>query len=184
MLFKNIVIGKMEKKDVDKALRLMEEVIIDNFRLAGLDPAKFGKQINEEVKKQKDRLTNLPYCNECSFLVTKLGKNIVGTIGYGPVEPPVIMALKRLGWKGKSIVEIISLYVKPELQRKGIGSLLFDQIILLIKKRGFQYISLRTGYAKGQNFWSKKLGKPEVILEKYIDGVVDSWVWVKKLSEI
>lgn len=175
----DITIEELNKKDAAEAYHLLTEVIIDNWKTEGIDINKFKKELQGELQGQKDRLDGfcikgLPY-----YLVAKYDEEIVGVIAYGPNEKPIKLALKKLKKSEESMVEVMASYVELSFQRKGIGTKLFNSILEKIKKDDYKYFSLTTGYKKGLKFWSKKLGKPDIILKNYFGEGVHFWVWIR-----
>lgn len=180
----NIFIEKISEKDLEKAADLIEKVVKNSFLSEGLTGKKYQKMMLSDLKKQKKRLMgSLRENADNKFLLAKEGENIVGTIGYNLIGKEVTKALHILKLDTKSIVEIISLYIDPSMQRKNVGTLLFSQLIKILQKKKVEYFALCSGYQKGIAFWRKKLGKETAVLKGYYDGH-DCYVWIRKMSSI
>jgi len=178
-----VKIEELKKTEIDKALKLISEVIVDNFKLDGVDLVKFKKEIDSGLELQRQRLLNFSAKNLPYFLVAKNKEEIVGTIAYGPIDDLIKSALKKMekSEDKRLITELISVYVKTSIQGKGIGSQLLSEMMRLLKKTEYKYVSLSTGYIGGKKFWEKKFGKPTVVFEKYFPDYGDCWIWIKKV---
>jgi DNA repair photolyase/GNAT superfamily N-acetyltransferase len=179
-----IKIGELKKTEINEALKLISEVIIDNFKLDGVDLVKFEKEIDNGIDLQRQRLLSFSAKKIPYFLVAKDKGEIIGTIAYGPIDDLIKSGLKKMeeNIDQELITELISVYVKTSFQGKGIGSKLLAEIMKLLKKTNYHYISLSTGYIGAKKFWEKKFGKPTVVFEKYFPDYGDCWVWVKKIN--
>jgi ribosomal protein S18 acetylase RimI-like enzyme len=168
----------MEKEESDAVLTLLEEIITHSFQWEGITAEEVYLSV---INNQKERMesflkTGMPY-----FLVAKQEKEIVGVIAYSAPEKSVQMALAKLDKENNGVVEIIASYVKPGLQRKGIGSALFEALLTTLQEKRISTYAVSTGYKKGFLFWKKKLGEPTVTLKEYY-GHIDCYVWIKEIS--
>lgn len=175
-----IQIEKLQAEDINRVKFLVEAVIKDSFQGEGLNLQQYQKELEAEissVQKKFDCFQN----NSYHFWVAKSKNEIIGTIGLGPLGKPIQKALEKFNQPAVNMVEIMSLYIHPSSQGQGIGSKLFSHILKILEKTNYYSYSLSTGYTKGKKFWSKKLGNPDVILEKYY-GNNDCWIWLKDFS--
>lgn len=174
-----ILIDKMQEIDKQGCLDLIENVVVAGFIEEGIDIQKEKKHLADELEIQRKRIDQ----NSSHYVVAKQHTNIIGMIAYLTPCEVVDMAVKELQLNPQSIYEIISLYVNPHFQRKGVGSLLFENILLQLKHNKVEYFAISTGYKKGRSFWSKKLGKESIIYPTYYSGWPCS-VWLKKVDDI
>lgn len=173
------VVEKLKPSDIDQALELMSQVISESFKREGMDVNKVKDLLQSEIDSQKQRLTIDPELVFPRFYVAKQEDEIVGVMGYGPIEQTAKDALKKLDQEEKGVIEIFSAYVDFEKQGRGIGSKLLEAILSDLKNTEFQYFSLFTGYKIGKRFWTKKFGQPTIIMKNYFPFNVDCWAWVK-----
>ena len=57
----------------------------------------------------------------------------------------------------KNLYEIGTVFILPEYQRKGIGSLLLHTMFLTLLSRGITEYCLDSGYKNAQSIWTKSL---------------------------
>jgi GNAT superfamily N-acetyltransferase len=176
----NIFIKRPQKKDLKEIHKVFSSVIQDAFRQDGIDDA---KGIKEEVEKQlcflqKDFESN---GSEVYFLIAKTENQIIGTIAYTKANDLIKKNLKK---DFSKIPEISSVYILPKFQGKGVGSLLFNAILLSLLHKNIDEVCLDGGYRKSQSYWIKKLGNPNVTLKDYWGKGLDHMIWVRKLKDL
>lgn len=177
----DVEIEPLKPQDIDKAKSLVKTVIEDSFQGEGLDLNTFKNEVEGEISSVQSKFDQI-HSGNYHLLVAKLGNEIVGTVGYGTLGKPVQEALAKLDHTPSLLVEVMSLYINPAYQGKGIGSQLFKAVLDQLIKEGYKYYCLSTGYQKGKSFWGKKLGEPDVVLDRYY-GDTDCWVWLKEIKD-
>nr|WP_283571201.1 GNAT family N-acetyltransferase [Paenibacillus brevis] len=111
----------------------------------------------------------------CWFLVALLGENIVGTISYGPCGEDILNCTgNALG----NVGELGSLYILPEYQGQGIGSVLIRAAANRMASQGIQRFSLDSGYRIAQQKWLNKFGKPYAVVPDYWGAESAHMVWL------
>ncbi len=83
----------------------------------------------------------------------------------------------------KDLYEIGTVFILPEYQRKGIGSLLLHTMFLTLLSRGITEFCLDSGYRKAQSIWTKKFGEPSHVLKDYWGESSDHMIWKKSLHD-
>ena len=71
------------------------------------------------------------------FLLAINDGKIIGTIEYGPAND---MIIKCTEGKYKDIVEIGTVFVHPEYQKQGIGTLMLNSIYAALQKRNIKEV--------------------------------------------
>lgn len=178
----NIIISRPVKKEKEKLKNFFTEVIIHTFKNYGYYD-KYKQDIDYEVGKQTTALEQDLTSNGSFsyFLIARDRDKIVGTIAYGPPNSDIKKYYKD---DLKNIPEIKSVYIAPEYQGKGIGTKLFDEMIKVLRKKGFSEFCLDSGYPKAQQFWKNKLGNPVKIVFDRWDAGNDYMIWHYKLPII
>ena len=177
----NISIIRPQKKDTSKIEQLFKKVITQTFKDCGFYE-KYRKDIDYEVGKQKVVLKQDFDTNgkEAYFLIACDDKKIIGTLAYGKASPDIENYSEG---KLKDVPEIISAYVLPDYQGKGVGSKLFDAIVKALKKQGYKEFCLDSGYPKAQKYWSKKIGEPVIRIKNRWGAGNDYLIWHHKILE-
>ena len=139
--------------------------------------------IKSEVENQMESLeqgftakTEKPF-----YLIARAGDKIIGTIAYKEASQ-LISENCEIDLKG--IPEIVSVYIHPDFQGKGVGSLLFNQILVCLLHKNIGQFCLDSGYKRAQIFWTTKLGTPTINLKDYWGKDGDHLIWIRNLNEI
>ena len=176
-----VFISRPQKTDVAELHHLFNIVITDAFKQDGIGDDTTG--IETEVNKQ------LSFINKdlqsdgktLFFLLARTAQQIVGTIAYSEASN---LLKKHLDVDLQNVPEITSVQVLPTFQNKGIGSLLFNAILISLLHKNTREVCLDGGYKKSQGYWIKKLGDPNVILENYWGDGLDHMIWYRKMTDL
>lgn len=176
----DIFITRPQTEDTEEIYNLFKIVIADAFKQDGIDD---NNGIQEEVEKQSGFLDQdfKSHGNDVFFLIARTEKQIVGTIAYSKANHLIKDSLKI---DLQNVPEITTVYILPEFQGKGIGSLLFNAILISLLHKNVDEICLDGGYKKSQSYWIKKLGNPTVILKDHWGKGLDHLVWHCKLKDL
>jgi GNAT superfamily N-acetyltransferase len=171
----NITIAQLQQEDQDEIEKLFDSVITKNFKDYGFYE-KYKKDIEYEVSKQKTLLNDFLTDENKStvFLIARDNEHIIGTIAYGRPSSDIKNFYKI---NLKDIPEVKSAYILPEYQGKGVGTMLLNEIIKILKQNGFNEFCLDSGYPKAQQFWEKKLGVPAVRIKNRWNAGNDYLIW-------
>ena len=176
----NIKITRPQNKDIGEVDQLFALVIKDNFQNEGIAST---EEIEEQVQFQTNNLKQDLDSNgtEEYYLLARSRQTIIGTAAYG--KPNEII---RKNWHGDltGIPEVKSVYILPEFQGRGIGTLLFGSIIQCLGQKDIEEFCLDSGYKRAQGYWSKKLGKPSIILKDYWGKNADHLIWHCNVSDL
>jgi GNAT superfamily N-acetyltransferase len=113
------------------------------------------------------------------FLIALAGNKIIGTIEYGQASKLIHESTNgKLG----NLVEVGTVFVHPDYQRKGIGNKLLAEMLQTLKGRGIVDFCLDSGYKTAQAIWKKKFGEPNYLLKDYWGQGQDHMIW--KISTI
>ncbi|WP_409288068.1 GNAT family N-acetyltransferase [Peribacillus sp. SCS-37] len=84
---------------------------------------------------------------------------IVGTIEYGQPNDLIVALDDQIA----GLFEAGTIFVDPEFQGQGLGTLLLNALILHFTGKGVTEFCLDSGYKRAQKVWKAKLGEPLVI---------------------
>ena len=170
-MIENLSIVKLKDKDFEDAYEVFKITIPYAFGLCDLEEDEETKaMINEKKSMLKQSIRN----NEPMFFIAKYDNKVIGTISFGPCSEDIKRCTNNdIGDLG----EIGSLFILPEYQNKGVGSILINYLIMYLKKQGISEFCLDSGYKKAQPKWIRKFGKPYVIVKDYWAPGVDNMVW-------
>lgn len=176
----NLHLETLTLPDVKAAKTLIKLVVTDSFVKQGVDIVARQTVLHEQINLVQTKFDHFSK-EHYHFLVAKSDNQLIGTIGFGPINEPLKLALSQLALPNTAMTEIVSVYIHPDFQGKGVGSALLQAIFEQARQRDYQSFGLSTGYLQAKAFWSAKLGNPNVCLHKYF-GNADCWVWIRKLS--
>ncbi len=162
-----------------ECLDLIKKIVTDGFIDEGIDIKRDKKHLDEELLIQFTRLKEFSH----HYFLAQKDNKVVGMIAYLQPCEAVKLAMKSLKIKSSSIIEIVAVYVHPDHQRKGIGSMLFKKMKGILHKNNIDYFAVSTGYKKGRAFWTKKLGEVSVLFPTYYSGHPCS-AWIRKVGDI
>jgi GNAT superfamily N-acetyltransferase len=177
----NIEINRPEFKDTELINEFFQLVIKDTFERNGI--ADLVDTIVEEIEDKRSCLNQDIKSDGKSryFLIAKEADKIVGSIEYGPCNE---LILSCTNGELKGVVEIGTLFVHPDYQKKGIGSRLLNLIFIELKKCGVKEFCFDSGYKSAQKTWVKKFGNPEYHLKDYWGEDADHMVWRISVEDI
>jgi GNAT superfamily N-acetyltransferase len=175
----SIVITRPSEKDLPELKKIFQIVISHTFKQDGIGHLK--EAIEEEVEKQMN-FVNLDLQStgqEMYFLLAKGKDKIIGTGAFGKPSQDV---RKQLKIEGDNVPEITSFYVLPGHQEKGVGSLLYNAILLSLLVKNVKEVCLDGGYQKSIIYWTRKIGEPDVVLPDYFGKGLKYVFWRRKLA--
>ncbi|NWK69684.1 GNAT family N-acetyltransferase [Bacillus paramycoides] len=179
----NVAIRRPNLNDVDELYLFFRMVITNTYKDEGLSQLLDDKE--DEINTKKQYLKNDFDSNgENRYFLLAIDKDnekIIGTIEVGPASTLINSCT---GDVLENLYEIGTVFVLPEYQRKGIGSLLLNAMYLTLLSRGITEYCLDSGYKKAQSIWIKKFGEPSYIMKDYWGESSDHMIWKKSLHDI
>lgn len=176
----NIEIGRPEIDDINQLKEFFKLVITDTFIKEGIG----GKRddIKEEIEVKEKYLESDFESNgeKRYFLIAKDDNKIIGTIEYGPASD-FIKKCTNQAYEG--LVEVGTVFVHPDRQRKGVGNLLLKSMYDALHKNGIKEFCLDSGYNRAQSIWKKKFKDPDYLLKDYWDKGHDHIIWKIKVND-
>jgi len=180
---RNIKIRRPKQRDRAELYQFFNEVIRETFANEGLSDLE--EEIENEIAQKKKLL-------ECDFdsdgeerffwiAVDKSKNKIIGSIEYG-TSSELIDACTRA--KLKDVVEIGTVFVHPEYQRKGVGTLLLNVMFITLESRGVKEFCLDSGYSSAQKIWIKKFGDPDYLMKDYWGIGNDHMIWKRRTVDM
>lgn len=156
-------------------------VITDTFAKEGL--ADLSEDIEEEID-SKIRCLNADIATNGEqryFLIGLIDNNVVSSIEFGPSN-----ALIQESSSGelRDVVEIGTVFVHPDYQQQGIGSLMLHIMYLTLLNKGITEFCLDSGYTRAQKIWKKKLGEPDYVLQDHWGHGVDHMIWRRRMTDV
>jgi GNAT superfamily N-acetyltransferase len=177
----NIEISRPKTDDYKELTQFFSKVIKDTFVKEGL--SSLHDDLKKEIVAKSDYLQSDYESSgtERYFLIAKEGQTIVGTIEYGHSSE---LIYRTTDGALKDVYEIGTVFVHPGYQRRGIGSLLLNIMLLTFLNRGIEEFCLDSGYANAQKIWTRKLGNPDYWLKDYWGKGLDHMIWKKKVRDV
>ncbi|MEK4667381.1 GNAT family N-acetyltransferase [Niallia sp. FSL R7-0271] len=106
--------------------------------------------------------------------------DLLGCIAYGPVSALIVRETKG---EFTDMLEVGTAFVHPDHQNKGIGTLLLQAILEVLKSKGIKEYCLDSGYQLAQKVWTKKLGSPYLLLEDYWGEGAHHMIWRRQMDK-
>lgn len=175
-----IDITRPRRDDRVELQRLFFSVIRDAFHQDGIDDE---TGVQTEVVRQLELLEQ-DFASRGSrvfFLLARTEEQIIGTIAY---SEPNDLIKRNLTIDWREVPEITSVYIHPAFQGRGIGTLLFNAILICLRHRDVEKFCLDGGYTRSQRYWMRRLGEPAVTLKNYWGAGLDHLIWVCGLQDI
>lgn len=178
---KNIEISRPKLEDEELINEFFEIAIRDTFERNGISD--LADTIAEEIKDKRRRLNQDIESDGKNryFLIAKEDEKIVGSIEYGPSNDLIISCTNG---ELKDLVEIGTVFVHPNYQKKGIGSKLLNLIFKELKGNSIKEFCFDSGYKTAQKIWNKKFGNPEYHLKNYWGEGADHMVWRISVEDV
>lgn len=179
----NVEIRRPRIEDIEELNQFFSTTIKDTFAREGLSG--LLDDIENEIENKKQYL-------KCDFdsngrnryfliAVDKRCNKVIGTIEYGPASELINIctdgALKELN-------EVGTVFILPEYQRCGIGTLFLNIIFLTLLNRGIKEFCLDSGYTNAQKIWKKKFGEPDYLLKDYWGKGCDHMIWKRRTDDM
>ncbi|MEK7016378.1 MULTISPECIES: GNAT family N-acetyltransferase [Bacillus] len=179
----NVEIRRPNSDDIDELNLFFRLVITNTYKNEGL--SQLLDDIENEINSKKQYLKNDFDSNgESRYFLLAIDTNndkIIGTIEIGPASTLINSCTDGVL---KDLYEIGTVFILPEYQRKGIGSLLLNAMFLTLLGKGITEFCLDSGYKNAQKIWKKKFGEPIYVLKDYWGESSDHMIWKKSLHDI
>ncbi len=179
----NIEIRRPLQEERTELYQFFNNVIRDTFEKEGI--SNLYDDIENEIVQKKELLErdyNSKGAERFFWIAVDKSKNrIIGSIEYGPSSQLIAVCTQG---KLKDVVEVGTVFVHPEYQRQGIGTLLLNVMFITLEGRGFTEFCLDSGYSNAQKIWRKKFGEPDFLMKDYWGKGKDHMIWKRGCSEI
>ena len=178
---RNIEISRPKFKDIGMITEFFEIVIRDTFERNGI--GHLVDLISDEIQDKK-RCLNQDLESDGKnryFLIAKEDDKIVGSIEYGPSNDLIISCTNG---DLKDLVEIGTVFVHPDYQKKGIGSRMLNLLFEELRKNGIKEFCLDSGYKSAQKIWINKFGNPKYHLKDYWGEDADHMIWRINVKDV
>ncbi|MCH5585567.1 GNAT family N-acetyltransferase [Shimazuella sp. AN120528] len=177
-----VEIRRPNLNDVKELHSFFDEVIHDTFAKEGLSD--WNEDITTEVQSKQHHLQlDLSSNGEIRYFLIAIdppSNSIVGTIECGSPNN-IITSNTNKSWK--KLIEIATVFVHPNYQRKGIGNTLLHSMLITLLSRGIQEFCLDSGYSRAQNIWENKFGAPNILLKDFWGPGMDHLIWRRSIKE-
>jgi GNAT superfamily N-acetyltransferase len=162
-------------RDVEKLHRLFDATIRAAFEQNGVSTP-YDDELTTEIGLQKERLERdlASGGTDEHFLIARVGDEVVGSAAYGPAN---YLVRKHLPVDFDLVPEVKTVYVRPDFQGRGVGSLLFGEIVERLRSKGIDEFCLDSGYKLAQRYWERKLGSPKVVLHDHFGPGAHFMIW-------
>jgi GNAT superfamily N-acetyltransferase len=177
----NVEIRRPRIDDLEGLHHFFRIVITDTFAKEGLT------DLLDEIEKEiEDKIKNLHTYFESNgesryFFMALVNDQVIGTIEYGPASKLINDCTDG---ELKELVEVGTVFVRPDYQRQGIGNLLLNVMYLTLQNKGIDEFCLDSGYTNAQKIWKKKFGEPDYLFEDFWGEGYDHMIWRRRINDI
>ncbi|RHW43246.1 N-acetyltransferase [Neobacillus notoginsengisoli] len=177
----DVEIRRPALRDTEELNEFFRIVISDTFAKEGI--AEKVDDLAEEVETKKNYLkADFESCGERRyFLIAQAGGKMIGSIEFGAASSLIV---KCTNGAYSGLVQVGTVFVHPDYQRKGVGSFLLKKIGQVLKGQGIEEFCLDSGYKTAQTIWEKKFGEPAYVLEDYWDEGYAHMIWKNNVREL
>lgn len=170
----NIIVRRPTLHDKEKLHDFFQLAITDTFIKEGIDKNTYDLNDEIQTKKKYLQLDLESDGKQRFFLIAELDGNVVGTIEYGKSSNLISSCTNG---ELDHLVELGTVFVRPDLQNQGVGSLLIKSMEEEMLERGIEEFCLDSGYSNAQKIWIKKFGKPTYLLQNYWGEGMHHMIW-------
>lgn len=143
-------------EDIDEIRKMLKSSLEDTFSRNGIDTIfEIDEEIDSKIEKLKADIIN--HDNRYYFLLAKSEGRIVGVSAFFPLSEII---REHIPGSSEEDLEIGCVYLDPDHQRLGIGSMLFGRIENELKRTNRKGFYLCSGFETSQAYWKSKLGEP------------------------
>lgn len=171
-----VVIRRPRTENNGELNQFFSTVIKDTFAREGL--SELLNDIENEIENKKKYLKcDFDSNGKNRYFLIALDKNsnkVIGTIEYGPASELINICTDRAL---KELYEVGTVFVHPDYQGCGIGTLLLNVMFLALQNRGIEEFCLDSGYTNAQKIWKKKFGESDYLLKDYWGEGCDHMIW-------
>jgi GNAT superfamily N-acetyltransferase len=149
-------------------------VLVNTFKVNDLYD--FAELLLEEIEEKK-RCINQDFetmGRDRYFLIAEFEGTIIGSIEYGLSND---LLNECTNYELKDLLEIGTVFVLPNYQKKGISSLLLESLFQVFKQNNIKEFCFDSGYKIAQKIWCKRFGEPEYFLKDYWGKGSHHMVW-------
>lgn len=170
----NLEITRPQVEDTEAINEFFRTILTDTFEKN--DISKLKDLLEEEIECKKDYLQQdlKSGGRDRYFLIAKDEGRVISTIEYGHPNEVIMDCTKG---EYKDIVEIGTVFVHPQYQNKGIGSMMLKLMFDELRNQGMNEFCLDSGYKKAQVTWTKKFGTPAYTLKDFWGEGADHMIW-------
>jgi len=170
-----IQIKPLRIDDISHLKNLFEKTISEIFERNNIkDKIELEHEINDKIDKVFKSV--LEEESIARFFVVEKENTIVGIAGFSLINNDIRSNIEN----NENAYELGTVYILPEFQRKGIGSLLINTVLENIKNMGIHEFYLDCGYRTSQPYWIEKFGKPYINIENKFGKNQDYMIWKVK----
>ncbi|WP_368505997.1 GNAT family N-acetyltransferase [Alkalihalophilus sp. As8PL] len=176
----NIEVRRPRIEDIEQLKEFFNIVILDTFTMEGIGEK--SDDIKDEIK-VKEKYLESDFESKGKkryFLIALDVDKIIGSIELGPVSDLISACTNN---KFKELLEVGTIFVLPDYQRRGVGNLLLNKMYFTIQQKGIDEFCLDSGYINAQKIWKKKFGEPDYWLKDYWGKGYDHMIWKIRVSD-
>ena len=178
----NLIVRRPASSDIEQIHSLFETTLLHTFEQEAISVSISG-DLEDEIEALKQTLAR-DFASEGDleyFLLACDGNRVIGTVAHGPSGR---FMRAHVSADHARTPEIKCLYVHPDYQGRGIGSLLIAAIVRRLQSIGTEAVCFDSGYRQAQRRWIRKFGEPTVILPDHWAPGAPHMFWYRQLDQL
>lgn len=173
-LIDRLRVVRPQNEDIAAIEVLFERVLADNWEKNGLWELESDLREEISIKKEFLAIDFATQGKEKYFLIAKLDEQVIGTVEIGEANETIKACASEFV---NDLPEIGTVFVLPEFQGKGVGSLMMEAVCQYLKKESYKGFFIDSGYKTAQVIWIHKYGEPTFLLKDHWGPGLDHMVW-------
>lgn len=179
----NVEIRRPRIEDNEELKQFFGTVTKDTFAREGLSELLDDIENEIEIKKQYLKYDFVSNGEKRYFLIAldKKCNKVIGTIEYGHASELINICTNGAL---KGMYEVGTVFVLPDYQRRGVGTLLLNVMFFTLLNRRIKEFCLDSGYTNAQKIWKKKFGESDYLLKDYWGKGFDHMIWRRRINDM
>jgi N-acetylglutamate synthase-like GNAT family acetyltransferase len=174
----DVLIRDIEDSDYSFVCKMIRETVEDAYKQNDIKSDDLEEFINEKIAGISNYLKG--HSKYEKYKVVVWDSHIIGIGGIYKICESIKKNIKE---PNEESLEIGSINIKRNFQKKGINKVLMKVLINEIQKMGIDTFYLDCGYSSSQKYWMGIFGEPEIRINSYFSKNEHYMIWKIKTQK-